>query len=252
MSRYKVLEYCSIIDALRWLAFDIEPVSQEDEEVLVGRGKRKPLNLSPLIVVSGFQLGKERYGNGNKSIPKMALTEDEIKLRKGIPNLKDLLKNHPVDIFAVMLPLRRLKPKELIFQLQNKEVFIDCSNPQKYEVGYTKLAKGSYNVRTKSFCGTKINFKQLKKAAQDRLKEEKANPDLDDCQTRKKAIKEFLKTLRPMSQPNAIKEIWKHFGKSKEDKGFSYQALANYLPKVLTPDGEPKFTKAPQGNFRKK
>lgn len=252
MPRYKTLEYCSIIDALRWLAFDIEPVSQEDEEVLVSRGMRKPLNLSPLNVVSGFQLGKVRYGSGNNSIPKMTITDDEMKLRSRIFDLKDLLKNYPVDISAVMLPLRKPKPKKLIFQLKNKDVFINCGNPQMYEVGYSKLAKGSYNVRTKSFCGTKINFKQLKKAAQERLKEEKANLDWDDCQTRKKAIKAFLKTLPPMSQPDAVREIWKYFGKSKDDKGFSYQALANHLTEIKSPEGEPKFPKASRGNFRKK
>lgn len=252
MSRYKILEYCSVIDALRWLAFDLEPVSKKDEEVLVSRGKRRPLNLSSLVVISGFALGRMKYGSGNKSLSNMPQTEDDKKLRKCIPDLADLLKNYPVEISATMVSPRRFKSKKLIFQLRNKDVFIDCKNPQMYEVGYTKFLKDSNNIRAKSFCGSKINFKQLKQAVQERLRDEEKNPDLNECQTRKKVIKDFLKTLSPMSQPDAIRQIWKHFCKTKTDKGFAYQTLAKYLTEIKNPEGKPKFHKAPQGNFRKK
>lgn len=252
MPRCKILEYCSVIDALRWLAFDIEPVSKEDEDVLVSRGKRKPLNLSSLIVASSLELGRIKYGNGNESHLKIPPTEDEIKLRKCIPDLKDLLKNHPVEISAAMIFKKRIRP--LKFKLCKKNIFIDTSNPENYEIGYSKLIKHDklMYVTNFNFYNTKINFFQLRTAAQKRLKEENANIELTDCQTRRKDIKAFLKTLPSMKQPDAVREIWKHFNKTQFDKNFSRSTLNRYCAEFTNFDGSPKFPKAPQGNFRKK
>ena len=251
MPKYKILEYCSVIDALRWLAFDIEPVSKENEDVLVSRGKRKPLNLSSLIVASSLELGRIKYGSGNESHLKIPPTEDEIKLRKSIPDLIDLLKNYQVEISAAMIFKERMRP--LKFKLCKKDIFIDTSNPENYEIGYSKLIQNDHCklIRTKSFCYTKINFFQLRKATQKRLEEESANIELTDCQTRKKAVKEFIKTLPSMSIPAAVKKIQNHFYKCNEDRGWNYKTLANQLKQIKNSDGSQKFPNAPQGNYRK-
>lgn len=253
MSQYKALEYSSIIDALRWLAFDVEPVSKEDEKVLVSRNLRSPLNLSSTVVMSAVTLGKIRYGDKNFSSLKNDLTEDEIKLRKYIPDLEDLLKNYSIEISATILSKERFKQRKIKFISNGKDIFINCTNPERYEFGRVKLIdKGvSAYLQTTKFYDTQINFKQLKKARIQRSKDENSNIDLNDCQKRIKAIKDFLKNLDSIPQPDAIRAICEHFNKSNNNKGFAYNTLARYTKQFNNSDGSPKFPKAPQGNYRK-
>lgn len=257
MSRYKILEYCSVIDALRWLAFGVEPVSQEDEAVLISRNKRKPLELSSLVVVAPCVLGKIRYGSGTEELLKRSLTEDEKKLKASIPNLTSLLKNYNIDISGSLFSKSQERSRKLRFRLKNKGIFVETKNPQQYELGYFKEVKSTISGKdvitcvAKTFYMTKINFSQLKAAARKRLEEENANIDLTDCQTRKKAIKERAETLDPMPMPEAVRTIQKHFNKCDEDEGWHYKTLAGKLEKFKNADGSRKFSKAPQGNFRK-
>ena len=276
MPRYKIQEYCSVIDVLRWLAFDVEPVSPEDEKILVSRKKRKPLDLSSVIIKQGCALGRERYGSDNTTLP--SLTEDEIKLKERIPDLKDLLKHYTVDICAILFTRPSLKDlarvcivngnatlypqsipkyKKLHFSLKDKNIFVETKNPQQYELGYSKERKVTIDGKEKITCvnstfyNTKINFFQLRKAAQKRLEEESADIELTNCQTRKKAVKEFIKTLPSMSIPEAVKKIQNHFYKCNEDRGWNYKTLANQLKEIKNSDGFQKFPNAPQGNYRK-
>ncbi len=254
MPKYKVLKYCSVIDALRWLAFDVEPVSKEDEEILISRGKRRPLKLSSQIIVSGSNLGKIRYGSENENIKtKESLSKDDIELQKQKANLVELLKKYPVDISGILFSKYKNLSKQLTFQLQGKNIFIETANRQVYEIGYTVLRKRGkiLYVRSKIFYETKINFKQLKSAFDKRFNEEKENLDLRDCQTRIKAISEFLKSLPSMSRPDAVHKIWRCFGKTHYDKGFSRSTLNRYCDKIRNTDNSHKFYRAPQGNYKK-